>query len=135
MIKGARILEVNAKRESTAAIQGLGINIALNEVKVDGAEITINYTYTVKYEKNVGELKMVGEVYFEEDAKKAKEIEKQWTEKKSLPNDFAEIVLNTINYTCSTNGVLVVRPVNLSPPMIPPRIQLGRAGGTAKAKA
>ncbi|MCD6279800.1 hypothetical protein J7J26_03455 [Candidatus Micrarchaeota archaeon] len=133
MIKGARILEVNAKRESPAAIQGLGINIALNDVIVKGKDVTINYTYTVRYEKGVGELKMIGEVYFEEDAKKVKEIEKQWKDKKSLPNDFAEIVLNSINYTCSTNGVLVVRPVNLSPPMIPPRIQLGKAGRTAKA--
>ncbi len=134
MIKGARITEVYAKREKiNEPIQGLGINISLNEVEVKGKEIYIKYTYTVKYEKDVGELKMDGEIFFEEDPKLAKEVEKQWKENKSLPNEFAEIVLNSINYTCSTNGVLVVRPVNLSPPMIPPRIQLGRTGRTAKA--
>jgi len=135
MIKGARIIEVQAKRDSMNPIEGLGINIALNEVTVKGNEITIKYTYTVKYEKNVGELKMTGEIFFEEDPKKIKDVEKQWKDKKTLPNDFAEIVLNSINYTCSTNGVLVVRSVNLSPPMIPPRIQLGKAGGTGTAKA
>jgi len=133
MIKGARILEVQAKRETTSPITGLGINIALNEVDIKENKITIKYTYTVKYEKGVGQLMMKGEIYFEEDPKKVKDIEKQWKSKKSLPNDFAEVVLNSINYTCSTNGVLVVRPVNLSPPMIPPRIQLGKRGGTAKA--
>ncbi len=41
----------------------------------------------------------------------------------------AELVLNAINYACGTNGTLVVRAINLSPPIVPPRIQLGPQQG------
>ena len=62
-----------------------------------------------------------------EEAKLAKEISSGWTADRKLPDQFSELVLNAINFTCGTNGVLVVRPVNLAPPMVPPRISLGNA--------
>ncbi|MFA5381684.1 MAG: hypothetical protein WC356_00835 [Candidatus Micrarchaeia archaeon] len=133
MIKGGKINSVEAKREKPDAIKGLSINIALDNVKADGKEITISYTYNAKYEDEVGFLKIGGEIFLEEDVKKAKDIVKSWQDKKTLPEEFAELVLNSINYTCGTNGTLVVRTVNLSPPMIPPRISLAKGAGTAKA--
>ncbi|MCC7552169.1 hypothetical protein KO317_00700 [Candidatus Micrarchaeota archaeon] len=133
MIRGGKINSVEAKRDKQDAIQGLSINIALDDVKADGKNITISYTYNAKYEEGVGILKIQGEIFMEEEIKTAKEIVKTWGEKKTLPENFAELVLNSINYTCGTNGTLVVRTVNLSPPMIPPRISLAKGAGTAKA--
>ena len=49
----------------------------------------------------------------------------RWEKEKKLPDAFAEVILNAINYACGTNGVFVARPVNLSPPIVPPKIQLG----------
>lgn len=131
MIKGGKIQSVEAKREKEGPTKGLNINIGINDVKVKGSMLTIKYTYTANYEEGVGHLKIDGEIYAEED--KAKDIVKEWEDTKNLPKDFAEIVLNTVNYTCGTNGTLVVRTVNLSPPMIPPRIALAKGKGTGKA--
>lgn len=133
MIRGGKINLVEAKREKMDAIKGLSINIALDTVEAEGKNITIAYTYNANYEEGVGVLKIQGEIFMEETEKEAKEIVKSWKDKKTLPEKFAEVVLNSINYTCGTNGTLVVRAVNLSPPMIPPRISLTKGTGTAKA--
>jgi hypothetical protein len=124
MITGGKIVQVEAKRDKEGAISGLNINIGLDDVAVKGDEVTIQYTFIVEYADKVGHLKMSGVVYASEDKSKAKEIEEMWKKSKRLPNDFAEVVLNTINYTCGVNGTFVVQPVRLSPPMQLPRVRV-----------
>ncbi|MCX8162949.1 MAG: hypothetical protein N3D10_00125 [Candidatus Micrarchaeota archaeon] len=124
MITGIRIDSVEAAREKNDDIVGLDVNIGIDEIKVNSNQIEIKFNYQVSYKEKIGYLKMKGVIYTQEEAKKAKEIEKSWTEQKRLPDDFSEMILNAINFTCGTNGVLVVRPVNLAPPMMPPKIQL-----------
>ncbi len=130
MITGSKITSVEAKREKDGAPKGLSINISLEDLKVKGDEVTISYVYTANYEEGVGTLKIAGELRAKEESKMIKEIKEEWSEeKKKLPPKFAELVLNTINFTCGTNGTLVVRPVNLAPPMVPPRIELKSGEG------
>lgn len=129
MITGGKIVSVEAKRDKDDPVTGLSINIGLDDLKVKGEDVEIAYTYTVSYAKDVGTLKICGVLYAKEASKKAAEISKSWKDSRRLPNDFAEIVLNTINFTCGTNGTLVVRPINLSPPMIPPKIEIAKSGG------
>lgn len=124
MITGGRIFSVEAKRNSEEPITGLAINIGIDDVTSEGNDLTIKYTYTADYAKNVGLLKIIGEITATEEH--AREIMLSWKKDKRLPEDFAELILNTINFTCGTNGTLVVRPINLSPPMVPPRIELAK---------
>ncbi|MFA5107932.1 MAG: hypothetical protein WC492_00145 [Candidatus Micrarchaeia archaeon] len=128
MITGIRIDSVEARREKNEDVKGLDVNIGIDDVKVSGPEVEIKFTYTANYQEGVGVLKMNGALLAHEDAKAAKDISSSWAKDKKLPDEFSEMVLNAINFTCGTNGVLVVRPVNLAPPMIPPRIQLKKAG-------
>lgn len=124
MITGIRIDKVEAKRDKNEDVKGLDVNIGIDDVKTNGPEIEIAFNYVATYQEGVGTLKMNGALLAHEDAKVSKEIADSWKKDKKLPDDFSEMVLNAINFTCGTNGVLVVRPVNLAPPMIPPRIQL-----------
>lgn len=133
MIKGGRILSVEAKREKIEPIKGLSINIAIDNVAVKGKNITVSYTYSANYENGVGKLLMKGDILLEETEKKAKEIEDVWKDKKTLPQEMAELLLNSINYVCGTNGTLVVKVVNLSPPMLPPKITLAKGRATGRA--
>jgi hypothetical protein len=125
MITGGKIFSVEAKRNTEDPIVGLSINIAIDDVTSEGNELDIKYTYTADYAKNVGILKITGSISASEEH--AREIMTSWKKDKKLPEDFAEVILNTINFTCGTNGTLVVRPINLSPPMVPPRIELAKA--------
>ncbi|MEW6329425.1 MAG: hypothetical protein AB1468_04870 [Candidatus Micrarchaeota archaeon] len=149
MITGGKLISVEARREKEDAVSGLSVNINLDSVAVKGNDVEINYTYVANYEDDVGYLKISGVLYATEDAKTAAEIAKSWPKEekgkegkekaqRKLPDGFAEMVLNSINYTCGTNGILVVRPLNLSPPIMPPRIELAKQprtppGGGTKA--
>lgn len=124
---------IEVKRDSDDLISGLSINIGIDGLKVNGEDVEIKYTYTVAYAEKVGSLKIQGILYAKEEPKRASEIERSWREEKRLPSDFAEVVLNTINFVCGTNGTLVVRPLNLAPPLIPPRIEIAKGGGASAA--
>ena len=128
MITGIRITSVEAKRDKDIDMTGLNVNIGKDNVTVAAGETKIEFNYAVDYAEGVGTLKMKGSITAREDDKLTKEIKDRWAKDKKLPDTFAEIILNAINYACGTNGVFVVRPVNLSPPIIPPRIQLGEQG-------
>jgi hypothetical protein len=125
MITGIKITKAEAHRDSDNDVAGLNINIGIDKVAVKGEEVTVDFNYTASYLEGVGELKMAGVLTSKEDAKNSKEISEKWAKEKKLPDWYAEAVLNAINYACGTNGTLVVRAVNLSPPIVPPRIQLG----------
>ena len=125
MITAIRIGKVEAHRDKEDEIAGLNVNISVDSVAVKGADVTIGFTYAVAYAEGVGELKMWGTINAREDARLTKEIADRWAKEKRLPDAFAELTLNAINYACGTNGVLVVRAINLSPPIMPPRIQIG----------
>jgi hypothetical protein len=125
MITGIKITHVEAHRDKDEDMTGLNVNIGIDAVVVKGTETTITFNYAATYSEGVGELKMKGSITSKEDAKLSKDIETRWNADKKLPDGYAEMILNAINYACGTNGVFVVRPVNLSPPIVPPRISLG----------
>ncbi|MFA6530485.1 MAG: hypothetical protein WCT31_02050 [Candidatus Micrarchaeia archaeon] len=126
MIVGGKIDEVDAKKMKEENISGLNINIVMEDVKVKGEDVEMKYVYTVDYEDKVGVMKITGYLYAKEDKKLVKEIEDSWKKNKKLPEKYAETILNAINYSGSANGTLVARVINLSPPLIPPRIRLGK---------
>ncbi len=130
MITAIKLTKVEAHRDKDDEVAGLNINISVDTVTAKGSEAVIVFSYTASYLENVGELKMGGSITSKEDPKLIKEISERWEKEKKLPDAFAELILNAINYACGTNGTLVVRAINLSPPIVPPRIQLGpQAGG------
>ena len=125
MITAIKISKTEARRDSDNEVSGLNINIGVDNVTVKGSDVQIAFSYTASYLDGVGELKMGGTLTAKEDAKLVKEISDKWGKEKKLPDAFAEVALNAINYACGTNGTLVVRAINLSPPIVPPRITLG----------
>jgi len=126
MITGERILEVSAKREQGVNITGMSINIGLDDVKVSGDSIELIYEYTASYEEKAGILKIKGIITAKEDKKLADEIKAEWAKSKKLPDKYAEFALGAINYSGSANGTLVARVLNLTAPLIPPKITLGK---------
>jgi len=134
MITGGKIDYVEVKREKDATPSGLSINVNIDDVKVEKGNLHIKYTYTVNYDEGVATLKISGLLIADES--KPEKIADEYKKTKKLPDEFAEEVLNAINFTCSTNGTLIVRALNLMPPMVLPRIQVssGPAKGPTSGK-
>ena len=131
MIVGERILEVSGNKTPKASIKGLSINISLEDVKSQEDNVEITYVYTANYQQDAGQLKIKGVLLAKEEAKLAKEIVDTWKKSKKIPDAYASIVLSAVNYSGSANGTLVARVLGLTAPLIPPRIQLSKAGDAA----
>jgi hypothetical protein len=133
MIVGERILEVSGNKTPKASIKGLSINISLEDVKAQDDNVEITYVYTASYQQDAGQLKIKGVLLAREEAKLAKEIVDTWKKSKRIPDAYASVVLSAVNYSGSANGTLVARVLGLTAPLIPPKIQLSKAGEAAPA--
>jgi len=133
-VQNTDITYVEGRRTSDEPIRGLGVNITLEDVVGRGEQLEIAFTYTATYAENVGSLLMRGKLIAKGELAECQEISRKWRETKRLPRELGEDVLNTINYLCGTNGAFVSRAVNLSPPMLPPKIELSEDGSEGTSK-
>lgn len=118
-ITGGRILKVEGKRDKLEPSKGMGINVNIDDVAADGDTITVQYTFTATYHDNVGMIRITGIINAkEEDAKIAEQIVKEWKEKRNLPNDFAEAIMNGVTYTCGVTGTFIAQPLGLNAPVL-----------------
>lgn len=142
MIVGGRIVSAEAKKNREENATGLNISVSIDSLSVVGGDLEVKYTYIATYDKDVGTLKISGVITEKvdnpskivSDWNKAKDEAKKKgkAEEPKLPNELAEELLNAINYTCSVNGALVMRALNLAPPMIFPRIQISKEAPGSK---
>ncbi len=125
-IIGGRVVSVEVKRDKLEPVQGLAINVSIEEVAAEKDEMTVKYTLTVTYNENVGKMKIGGLVMLREDAKRAKEITKEWKDKKKLPDEFAEVLMNGITYACAVNGTFFSQPLGLNAPVMLMPVRIGK---------
>ena len=127
MIVGERILEVNGNKVPQQQIKGLNINIQLENVELnDDKNLEITYVYTADYKDDVGQIKIKGLLIAREEDKLSKDVINSWKKNKKIPDEYATVVLSAVNYSGSANGTLLARVLNLTAPLIPPKIQLGK---------
>jgi hypothetical protein len=124
LIVGNRITKLEAAREKEEPRKGLSFKINVRDAKVSGKKVDVSYDYSADYTEGVGYIRMEGVITAEEDKALLDQIKKEWADKKRLPQEYAEVILNAINYFGGVNGVLASRVVNLSPPIVPPRFSL-----------
>lgn len=127
MITENKITHVEAKRLTDAAkiaIEGLDVNIAVNEVKVEANGVRVKYTYGVNYRPNLATLTISGDMLSEQPKDKIKDIDAEYKKTKQLPPFFAEEVINAIQYTGSATGTLLAFAVNITAPLNMPRARV-----------
>jgi hypothetical protein len=129
-VTGGRIVSVEAKRDKTEAPTDIKPNIAIKDVSVNKDEIVVQYTFAALYADGVGHIKVTGLLMLKEDQKAAKEIGKMMKEDKKLPDEFAEILINQINYAGMFAGANVATIVDLPAPFAKalPQLKIGSPG-------
>ena len=126
MIVGERILEISGSKVPKGSIQGLSINISIDDVKLEGDILETTYVYTADYQEKVGTLKIKGVLLAKEEAATSKSVMETWKKSKKVPDDYASVILSAVNYSGSANGTLIARVLGLTAPLIPPKIQLSK---------
>jgi hypothetical protein len=127
-ITGFTISSVEGKIESADSLSKQRfpkLNINLDSVSPEGNKIKVNYSFIADYfdgdgkdAKSVGRLKLGGTVEISETKEAAQAIMKRWGEKKTLPVDVAEEIINGLNFRCSATGTLVAYALGLIPPLV-----------------
>ncbi len=122
MITEVNIKEIEAKRAHKDLIANMKFNINFDDVKVDKENVSVDFTFTTDYEgqessKNIGKLEIKGNIVSKESKKDADEIVSMWKEKKTLPINFAEDVINMLNFECGSRGTLVAYSMGFVAPL------------------
>lgn len=137
MITGNRISRVEASRDMDDMITNMRFNINFDDVKVNGESVDVDYTFTATYEggsqsspKTVGQLKIAGTIMSKETKKMIDEVTKMWKDKKTLPIQFAEDVINLLNFECGSRGTLVAYSIGFVAPLPLSRAKLQENQGS-----
>jgi hypothetical protein len=122
MITEVNINKVEARREHRDMIANMKFNINFDDVRVEKENVHVDFTFTTDYEgqeasKNVGRLEIKGNIISKENKKETDEIVSMWKEKKTLPINFAEDVINMLNFECGSRGTLVAYSMGFVAPL------------------
>ncbi|VVC71962.1 Uncharacterised protein [uncultured archaeon] len=134
---GGRVLSVEAKRDKQETPQGMSMNVEVRDISANKDEITVGFTFTVKYNENVASIRISGVMHAKEDPKKAKELVKLWKDEKKIPDDFAEMMMNYISYAGGVAGTYFSQPLGLNAPLMlmPIRVKQGGLGSATQMQA
>jgi hypothetical protein len=115
------------------------VNIS-NNVKITNAEeqalslgktkekgLKFSFEFSSKYEPEIGEITLVGDIVSIEDEKKVKEITAAWKKDKKLGPDLMTGLLNTVLAKCNIKALILSQEINLPPPIPMPKVKKAAA--------
>jgi len=77
--------------------------------------LAIKFSFKTKYEPNVAEIEMKGEVMYQ--TKEHEKLLKEWKKEKRLPKEDAVIILNAIFRRCLSKTIGMAEDLQLPPPI------------------
>lgn len=123
--KGIRFYKVEAESKSDENFTSISMNLDVNDMKLKGDELTIDFAYSVDYKPSVASLKFKGVVVLGGARADLEKVEKEWKKQKTIPKNVAEPLINVITFNAESNSVLVAKAISIVPPLLAPKIEIG----------
>ncbi|MFA6449815.1 MAG: hypothetical protein WCX65_10120 [bacterium] len=133
IIVRGRITKIDAEKFKDAPIAGIELGVEFDGVTSNGAFLEIKFTYHAFYKEDIGRITMAGFLMFEMDEVTAKRMSDKFAADREFEPSFMESVVNNINYKCSTEAIFPAKILELTAPIVPPRIGLRKPPGMAQA--
>ena len=92
----------------------------------------IKFGFDVKYEPEVGNINLEGELMYLASEDLAKKLEASWKKDKSMPKEVGMVVFNRILQNCNIEALILSREINLPAPIQLPKINAQPASTQAK---
>jgi hypothetical protein len=119
--------------EKKAAAKGklsISNNVAISNVEATDISIgtskqdalKFSFEFTAKYEPNVGNIVLNGELMFLEKPDKVKELAAEWKKTKKVPKETMAPILNNILTKCNIEALILSREIGLPPPVQLPKV-------------
>ena len=86
------------------------------KTKADG--LKFDFKFSLKYEPEIGEIELIGFIYYLDDQEIIKDIYKSWKKDKKIPRDVTENLVNTVLSKGTIKALTLAQEVNL-PPHLP----------------
>jgi len=96
--------------------------IMFGKTKQEGLKFT--FEFTSKYEPNIGDMLIVGEVIYINEPDKIKEIVSEWRKNKKIPKEVMTEMLNAILDRCNIQALTLSRDMSMPPPIPLPKVQV-----------
>jgi len=112
----------DAKRNSSKKPESINTNIAMVNVAADGDNLMVNFEFTATYAPDESYIRLIGIARF--SGKEARNAAQEWAKTKRITGKEGELIVNSINYAASINGVLMAKVFNMTPPLILPTLTL-----------
>jgi hypothetical protein len=123
--KGIRFYKVEAESTRDENFSSVSVNLDIREMKISGSELRIDFSYGVDYRPGVARVKFEGYTTIGGIPSELQKIEKDWRKDRTLPKALAEPLINVITFNAETNGVLIAKAINIVPPLLAPKIEVG----------
>ena len=98
-------------------------DLSLGKTKEQG--INFQFEFTSKFNPNIGEIILQGEILYMEPPEKIKEIMKSWKKDKKLPQAVMTNILNNVLVKSNVQALILSQTVNLPPPIPLPKVSVG----------
>ena len=134
-IVGFNFTKIDAEKKDF--VKGkININNNVSITKVDEKSLSLGndkqkvlsftFEFISKYNPDIGNISLIGDVLFMDESKKVKEILDGWKKNKKLPKEIMTNILNTILNKCNIQALILSEQVNLPPPIPFPKVQVGQ---------
>lgn len=96
-------------------------DLSLGKAKEKG--LKFSFEFSSKYEPEIGEIRLEGDLLNIEEEKKVKEVLASWKKDKKINPDLMTDLLNVVLSKCNIKALVLSQEVNLPPPIPMPKIK------------
>ena len=89
----------------------------------DRSAVKVSFTYTVKYDPDIGSIELQGDIMFMQEQKVIDKLLKDWQEKQQLPKKVSSNLVNSIMQKCTIQAMIMTKDIGLPPPMPMPKVK------------
>ena len=85
--------------------------------------VKFRFEFVSKYEPDLAEIKIGGDILYLEDVAKVKKIVEEWKKSKKIQKEIMAEILNAALVKCNIEALILSKEVNLPPPLNLPKIE------------
>lgn len=134
VIIGVHITKIAAEKKPVSNVTRVGINNNVAVTNVEEKDLALGqqakqgglrfaFEFTCTYSPDVGTIHLEGDVLYLIALETAKNIKKEWDEKKKLSPELIEPVLNAALTKCNIEALKISQDINLPSPIPLPKVE------------
>lgn len=101
-------------------VKGIPLQLADSNVKQSG--LKFSFQFSSKYEPDIGNITLEGDVLFMGEKAQNEKIVKSWKKDKKIPNEVVTQIVNIALTRCNIEALLLSKEISLPPPIKLPSI-------------